>query len=238
MISLGVVAALAAEARALGRSASAARASGSFGNLKILSDGSLVAVSGMGAKAAAIAAHSLIEAGVASLMTFGVAGGLDPRLSAGTLLLPELIVSQDGRRLSTSESWRRQLRSTLGEKALAGTLFTSALPVDSVDAKSRAFAQTGAFAVDMESFAVAEVAAEHRIPFVAVRAIVDTALDSLPRSVMAASGEGRVRISKLLVNLARSPQEIPSLMRLSSRYRVAMRTLSFAARQGSLAFQG
>jgi adenosylhomocysteine nucleosidase len=238
LISLGVVAALAAEARALGRSASAARASGSFGNLKILSDGSLVAVSGMGARAAAAAAHSLIEAGVASLMTFGVAGGLDPALSAGTLLLPEQIASPDGRCLSTSEAWCRQLRATLGEKTFAGTLFTSELPVDSVDAKSRTFTQTGALAVDMESFAVAEVAAEHCIPFVALRAIVDTALDSLPRSVMAASSEGGVRISKLLVNLARSPQELPALLRLSSRYRLAMRALSFAARRGSLAFQG
>src|SRR6266403_1699369 len=76
---VGVVAALDAEARTLGPAVR--RDDGLF----FLSDGALLAVSGMGAALAAIAARNLIDAGAAALISFGLAGGLDPLLSAGTV---------------------------------------------------------------------------------------------------------------------------------------------------------
>jgi adenosylhomocysteine nucleosidase len=94
--TVGVVAALAAEARALGRAREHRAASASFGNLKFLSDGSMLAVSGIGQKAAAAAAAVLVDTGVSALMTFGMAGGLDPQLRAGALVLPTEILALDG----------------------------------------------------------------------------------------------------------------------------------------------
>jgi len=84
--------------------------------------------------------------------------------------------------------------------------------------------------VDMESLAIAQVAAAHRLPFVAVRVIVDTAADELPRAVVTASQEGHVRIWRLLGAMALAPAELGALVRLAGRYRMATRRLAAVAR--------
>ena len=107
-----------------------------------------------------------------------------------------------------------------------GTLLTSARAIETPAEKAAAFRDTGAAAVDMESAAVAEVAAAHGLPFIAVRVIVDTAGDALPSSVVAASSAGRVEIWRLIAALVAAPREIATLIRLARRYRLAMRSLA------------
>ncbi len=118
---------------------------------------------------------------------------------------------------------------------VSGTLLTSAVAIEDVAAKAAAFSETGAVAVDMESTGVAETAASNKLPFVAVRAIVDTAGDTLPRAVMAAGTEGPVRLTRLILGIASSPREIAPLLRLAKRYRAATRALGAVARTGALA---
>jgi hypothetical protein len=87
----------------------------------------------------------------------------------------------------------------------------------------------------MESVSVARVAAEHKLPFICVRVIIDTAADALPRAVLAASAGGRVRIARLLAGLIVAPGDVGALLRLTQRYRIAMRALKVVARSGPLA---
>jgi hypothetical protein len=82
----------------------------------------------------------------------------------------------------------------------------------------------------MESLAVAQVAAQRGIPFIAVRVIVDTASDVLPGSVIAASGGGAVNVRRLLAGLALAPRDLIGLLRLARRYRAATRSLNAVAR--------
>ncbi len=53
-----------------------------------------------------------------------------------------------------------------------------------------------------------QIAAQHNLPFIAVRVIVDTAADMLPRAVVAASRAGRVRLARLIGGLILAPREI------------------------------
>jgi adenosylhomocysteine nucleosidase len=87
---------------------------------------------------------------------------------------------------------------------------------------------------------VAEVAAAARLPFLAVRAIVDTAADEVPRAALAALsvGTGGLRVGRLLGALALAPGELPALLRLGGRYRSARRALFAVARSGALAPTG
>jgi hypothetical protein len=78
-------------------------------------------------------------------------------------------------------------------------------------------------------------AAARKLPFVAVRAIVDTAADMLPRAVVAASRAGRVRMARLIGGLVLAPGEIAALIRLAARYRTAKRSLRAVADAGALA---
>ena len=225
MNGVGVVAALAAEARTLGPTVRR------IGEVDCLGDATLRAVSGMGCAAAALAAGRLIEAGASALLSFGFAGGLDPRLTAGSVLLPGAVVSRDGARFATSTDWRRRLTvAVLAQRPVAGgNLLTHAQAIGAVAHKAAAFLETGAVAVDMESLAVAQVAAAHHLPFMAVRVIVDTAGDALPPAVVAASQAGQVSLWRLIGGLALSPGELAPLLRLAGRYRAATRSLAAVA---------
>jgi adenosylhomocysteine nucleosidase len=227
----GVVAALDMEARSL--RPMTRRRDGLFET----GDGTLVAVSGMGCAAAVGAAGALVDAGATALVSWGMAGGLDPRLQAGAICLPSMVVSRDGPGFPTDLHWREILAAAIGQRfiVVSGRLFTSAVAIEDVAAKAAAFEETGAAAVDMESAGVAQIAALKKLPFVAVRAIVDTAGDTLPRAVMAAGAEGRVRLARLILGIASSPREIAPLMRLAKRYRAATRALCAVARTGALA---
>jgi hopanoid-associated phosphorylase len=222
---VGVVAALEAEARTLGPAVR--RRDG----LLFLSDGALLAVSGMGTALAAIAARNLIDAGASALMSFGLAGGLDPLLRAGTIVLPSEVISRDGARVSTSRAWREQLCAAIARQrpVAAGALLTSPQPISAVAEKAAAFRETGAVAVDMESMGLAEVCAAHNLPFIAVRVIVDTAEDVLPRAVVSASHEGHVNIRRLIGGLAAAPLDLIGLIRLARAYRAATRSLAAVA---------
>ena len=77
----------------------------------------------------------------------------------------------------------------------------------------------------MESAAIARVAAEHGLPFIAVRVIVDTAADSLPRAVVAASTNGEVSFARLIAELIRAPSQLMPLLRLAQRYTAAKQSL-------------
>ena len=228
MNGLGVVAALDSEARALG--SAVRRRDG----LCSLSDGVLLAVSGMGGALAAIAARRLADAGAVRLMSFGMAGGLDPELSAGTVVVPTEVISSSGTRFTTSAEWREQLCLGIARQrtSVGGVLLSSAAPVDAVADKATLFHETGAVAVDMESLGIAEVAAARGLPFMAVRVIVDTAGDVLPRAVVAASQAGQVSMRRLIGGLALAPMELFAIIRLAQRYRAARRSLSAVASAG------
>jgi adenosylhomocysteine nucleosidase len=227
----GVVAALEMEARSF--RPRTRRRDGLFE----VGDGTLVAVSGMGRAAAVDAAGALVDAGATALVSWGLAGGLDPALQAGTICLPSMVVSRDGATFATDLHWREILTAAISRRlsVVSGKLLTSAVAIEDVAAKAAAFGETGAVAVDMESTGVAQVAALNKLPFVAVRAIVDTAGDTLPRAVVAAGTEGRVRLARLILGLVRSPREIAPLLRLANRYRAATRALRAVARTGALA---
>jgi adenosylhomocysteine nucleosidase len=228
---LGVVAALEAEARTLG--VAVRRHDG----LASLGGGALLAVSGMGAAKAAPAARRLVDAGASALMSFGLAGGLDPTLEPGTVVLPGEVISRNGARFPTSAEWCRQLGLAVAEMTpvASGTLLSSLQPIDTAEAKAAAFRETGAVAVDMESVSVAEVAAAHNLPFMAVRVIVDGAADVLPQAVLAASRGGHLSVLRLVCGLAAAPRDIVGVIRLARRYRTATRSLSAVVRDGHIA---
>jgi len=229
--SVGIVAALAAETRDLGPTL------GKRGTMASLADGSLLAVSGVGCTAATLTAQALVDAGAAALASWGMAGGLDPALCAGTIFLPSEVISERGAGFTTARYWREGVSAAVAARrpVAGGKLLTSTHPIGARADKAPAFRETGAMAVDMESIAVAQIAAAHGLPFIAVRVIVDTAADVLPQSISAASRSGHVQLWRLIGSIAVAPGDLAALIRLAQRYRAASAALRAIARTGSLA---
>lgn len=229
--AVGIVAALAAEARSLGP------APRRGGPVLQLASGARLAVTGIGCAPAADGARRLVACGCRALASWGLAGGLDPSLPAGSVLLPEEIAFEGRVALRTAADWLERVARTLGSlrPRTGGTLLTSPRAIGAPAEKARTFAATGALATDMESYAIAAVAAQESLPFIAVRVIVDTALDEVPAALMsAADAAGVVSMRRVLGEMAVHPTRLPALLLLARRYRIATRALRAVARTGAL----
>jgi adenosylhomocysteine nucleosidase len=92
-------------------------------------------------------------------------------------------------------------------------------------AEKRALAaQTNAAATDMESAAQARLAKDHGLPFMAIRAIVDTLSTDIPQSVVTAlDPKGNVNLWKLLTGS--TSQDWIKIARLGIQFNLAQRTL-------------
>lgn len=140
--------------------------------------------------------------------------------------------------MQTAPAWRERIVQSLEARwpVRQGRLLTSVRALGTVADKSAAFRVTGAGAVDMESFAVAEVAAAHGLPFIAVRVIVDTAGDELPPALAGvADASGQLSIGRLARSVVLRPANIATLLRLARRYRAARHSLHAIVRAGALA---
>ena len=203
-----------------------------FNQMVCLSDDAAIWVCGMGDSAARQAAEGLLESGVIALVSFGVAGALDARLRSGDLVLPESIHVND-EILPVTESWRGQLKQLLspGLTVIGGTLAASKEVVSTETAKRELANVTGACAVDMESGAIAEVAAEAGIPFIAIRAITDPIGFSPPTALLSAVyPDGSVNAVRLMSLILRRSVDVGTLMRLGRGMRAASDTLSAVVR--------
>lgn len=188
-----------------------------------------VACSGADAARAEAAAQRLIKDGACGLLSFGLAGALDPGLAAGTLLLPEVVIVPTGDRLPADDDWLTRLRITAKQAGVAfrtGAVAGSDRLLNTSASKRELFESSDALAVDMESHAVALAAGRAGLPFVVVRALADPADQPLPEAARRALGDdGRVRPHAFAAALFRRPTDLAALLRLARQSRAGLRTL-------------
>ena len=209
MAGVGVIAAMVGEARRLGVS------------------GARVIHSGIGPARAADAARGLLAEECHALVSAGIAGGLDPTLEAGVVVVPDWVAAPDGRRFECDRPWRVVVRDLLDGRG--GGIVGSATVVGDVAAKRALFA-AGAAAVDMESHAVAEVAAEAGVPFIAVRVVADTAEMALPEWALdTVDSNGRLQVGRAVAAVAFAPWRIATALRLAAASRDAYDALGRVA---------
>lgn len=250
--TIGVVAALRAEARVLTR-ATDKMIQGLPAKGRIV-----VRQSGIGLQAARRQAEQL--AGISELLvSFGVSGGLHPALKTGDLVLSDRVLTWDPELSSTAAKRQNNkpglhklsptqdlplsfggadtgLINYIAEKFrennilfYQGPILYTPKPISTTASKLSAHRMTGALAVDMESRAVCEVAAEAGLPFFCLRAVCDPADQTVADALLTAIDEqGNPRIGYLLAHLVWRPWLLRDMIRMASQFRRALIALETA----------
>jgi len=174
---------------------------------------------------AAVIGAGDLPGGARCLVSFGIAGGLDPDLRPGDVILTDAVVGE-------AEAWRGGMQPLLGELARRvgardGPVFGAGAILATPAAKARLHRDTGALAVDLESAAVARAAAARGIPFVVLRAIADPAERDLPSAALLPLGAGgRPGYFRILRSVWRQPGQLPGLAGLAREARQALAALA------------
>ncbi len=181
----------------------------------------LVAIGGGMPAGAEAAAEALVAQGVRGLISFGLAGGLDPALRPGDLVIPATV------RVDATDYPTSDLIGPATGLLLAGTAI-----IATRTAKQELFRTTEAAAIDLESGAVAQVAQRHNLPFAVLRAICDPAERNLPPAALSAlDQQGAIGLWRVVASIATNPGQIPNLIALARDAGRARRALLDAAQR-------
>lgn len=201
----------------------------------------LLVEAGIGFDNAARATEMLILTGYTDLLiSTGFCGGIAPELQAGDVVVAKaiFIVAEHGYedipvQLSDISHTFVAQQAVLGTSVVGGTFFSTAV----IRTKARLAEMLPDHLpnriVEMESGAIAIVAAEHNIPLLAIRAVSDAATEELDFSLdeLCDKEMRRILLYKVLLTALRKPRIIPQLVRLGFSSSKAAKSLTAAFHQ-------
>ena len=165
-----------------------------------------------------------VKQGAVGIISFGIAGGLDPALKPGACIVGSA-VTLGRERWRTDTAWSKRLLAAL-PRAQFGEVTGIDHPAATVEHKRLLRSMTGASAVDMESHVAGRVAAENNLPFAILRIICDPAGRSLPPAALAGMRrDGTTNGAAVLGALLARPAQLFAMIGLASDARVAFSEL-------------
>lgn len=184
----------------------------------------VVAESGVGFARARKASRALIDAHQPKwILSSGFSGALVPDMKIGQIVMANEIVDQHGQQTAINLS----LESDEENGLYVGRILTADELVRTVEEKRQLHEKFAAIAVDMESLAVAQVAAESKIGFMAVRVISDDMSADLPSEVLSIIGDtGAVRLGAALTSIVKRPGSFKDMLNLRSNAQAAAKNLA------------
>jgi hopanoid-associated phosphorylase len=165
---------------------------------------------------------------IRGVISFGVAGGLDPSLKTGDVVVATEVMAGDTRWLAGLPLTEDQIASIAfgRRRVVRGLLAGVEEVVAASDSKAALHSETGAAAVDMESHIAAAYAAEAEIPFAALRVISDPAHRALPVVARKAiKPNGDLDLRKIVVSVVRNPRSLRALVSTGMDFNRALRSL-------------
>jgi hopanoid-associated phosphorylase len=152
-----------------------------------------------------------IAGGVAGIVSFGIAGALDPRLRCGDCVIARAVVTADDRYL-VDERWSDAIAAKVRHAARADVAGIDEIASEP-SRKAALFDSTRAACADMESHVAARIARAHALPFAAIRVVSDSASRTLPDAALTAlRPDGRVDVTKVMKSVLARPAQLPLLV--------------------------
>jgi adenosylhomocysteine nucleosidase len=192
----------------------------------------VVMLSGAGRQSAAHATEVLIDGHrPRRVISAGFAGGLCPQAERNDILVADRLLSTEGNVIAIELP--AGLSAAMTQPGVrCGPLLTADRVVRLPAQRRSLFERHGAMAVDMETFAVAEVCLRRGVPFSSVRVVNDTADETLPRDVehLLVQQSGAAQWGAALGAIWRRPASIKDMYQLRENALVAsLRLAKFLA---------
>ncbi|NNM88405.1 MAG: hypothetical protein HKL95_07785 [Phycisphaerae bacterium] len=159
---------------------------------------------------------------VTGVVTAGLAGACSPELAVG-----DLVIDSNSHEALRVEEIINAMSN--GQRCVIGPIHTSKHMVGDTAQKKELFVKGKFIAVDMENKATSQFAQRRNVPWIGLRTISDTAMDSLPGQIAQfMDPAGNVRPLALTITIAANPRIIGNLMRLGKASNIASRKLAEA----------
>jgi adenosylhomocysteine nucleosidase len=197
--------------------------------------------SGMGPRHAVTATRALLTAITPrALLNFGFAGAVTAGPTVGDIVVAERLLCLHERLFTEESGLSRALTEGLvaslaaagglgSARLFAGTFITSSKIVAKQELAGRLPADAPYPVLEMETAAIARVAAKAEVPLVALRAVSDAADEELGFAITDfTDADLNLRLHRILFTVARRPRIIPQLLRLARNSRHAGETLATA----------
>lgn len=185
--------------------------------------------SGPGRENAARATEVLIDGHRPQiLISAGFAGGLNPLFKRHDILLADSVIDHSGQQIILNNEGRQIQRPLDWPNLHVGKLLTLDHVVRDPSEKQSLYQRHQALAVDMETFAVAEVCRRRNVPFLAVRIIHDPADETLPPDIEKLLNQKTetARLGAALGALWKRPSSIKDMWALKENSLVASKKLA------------
>ena len=171
------------------------------------------------------------EFNVDGVLVLGVAGGIDPSLETGDLLLADRYALQNGAAQGAGQALRPDIGMLQSAEQAALNLSVpvfegGSLTVDHLVAEPKEReelrAQYQIHSVNMEDYRAAEAAQKSGVPFLSVRVVLDTAGQKLPGYLPGLSKSPY----KMIPNLLLKPWRIHTILRLRKQMQLCQAVLT------------
>jgi hopanoid-associated phosphorylase len=161
--------------------------------------------------------------GAAGIVSFGMAGALDPSLRLGDWVIGERVAGTCD--APCDQWWCAALAQRLPQGRIGAVYADGRLVADPAE-KARLAERHGALTVDMESHIAAAAARHAGLPFAILRCVSDEADAELPPAVaVAMRSGGGLALGAVLGSILRQPGQLAELMRTGAKFRRAYASL-------------
>lgn len=165
-----------------------------------------------------------IKRGGAAIISYGIAGGLHPRLKSGDIIIGDSVVDNNIT-FETDLKWRNHLKKIITRSTI-GKVIGVDRPVTSSMEKNQLNAQYGGIIVDMESHIAARIAKVHGLPFVILRVIADHAKREVPEAArQALKQNGTISYRPIINSIKEDPKQMTTMYHLSVDFFRSLRSL-------------
>lgn len=166
------------------------------------------------------------------ILSFGVAGALNPVLRVDDFVVPHTVVGPDNQYILTNHAWTGLLRQEL-YAAVSGAIYSDSKPAGNTpEERAHLFSVMHADAVDDESLLVARFAEQNGIQLAVARVISDTTTEVIPPwALNVTDTNGNSSVAQTLEHLARQPDQFLNLINMAVNFAKAMSMLHWAYAQ-------